>query len=218
MGIHEDVRTGALTKDSLEGYLKSEPNIIDQADSAEGLTPLAAAVVRGYADQVDLLLKNGAKVDFRSSDDETLLLLAASKTPNDRSRIIQLLLGKTPRNLIDVTCPAVGNKTPLMLVVVKKDLESIRLLRFAGASSSVKNEAGDSAESLAQDKAVKLALNPDEKSYLRKLADIVVSILGSILAFVNRAHAEIIKLLYGLDPPTNDDIEKASHETLSMSK
>jgi hypothetical protein len=189
MGIHEDAWQGTLVGDVLDNYLKNDPNAINEQDPLEGRTPLAAATVGGHAEVVDELLKKGAKADALSRDGETPLLLAASEANYNRPRIIQLLLGKTLS--VDATCLTAERNTPLMFVTKKKDIESIRLLRKAGASLVLTNNDNKNAEAIAketEDDAVIDALNPDkERSALIEIAAMVVSFLLFIVAWVNDA-------------------------------
>ncbi|EOD45654.1 putative ankyrin repeat protein [Neofusicoccum parvum UCRNP2] len=176
--------------------------VSDEQDPVSGLTPLAVATIEDNADKVRQLLKQGAKVDARSRDRETPLLLAAWKTNYNRARIIQLLLEKAPP--VDATCPKAENNTPLMFVVLKKDLESIRLLRKAGASLTKKNNNGFTATKLAEDtndKAVILALTPaKERSALAQLVDLVVGFLLFIIAWVNDKAKGVVRQVSGLNP------------------
>ncbi|GME55972.1 uncharacterized protein GIQ15_02344 [Neofusicoccum parvum] len=176
--------------------------VSDEQDPVSGLTPLAVATIEDNADKVRQLLKQGAKVDARSRDREAPLLLAAWKTNYNRARIIQLLLEKAPP--VDATCPKAENNTPLMFVVQKKDLESIRLLRKAGASLTKKNNNGFTATKLAEDtndKAVSLALTPaKERSALAQLVDMVVGFLLFIIAWVNDKAKGVVRQVSGLNP------------------
>ena len=191
MDIHQRVRNGTLTEAWLNKCIEADRTVLEQKDPVQGLTPLGAATVAGDADEVLLLLKNGAKADALSKDGESPLLLAASKTDRNRARIIQLLLAKTPSSVIDKTRPSIDNNTPLMYVVREKDLKSIRLLRKARASLTQTNNDGYNAKSLAKntnDKAVIRALDPEEEEGdFRRLVDMVVGLLRFIVALVNKA-------------------------------
>ncbi|KAH0847464.1 ankyrin repeat protein [Fonsecaea pedrosoi] len=213
MGIHEDARRGTLTEARLEKYLDADWTILDQRDSVEGLTPLGAATVGGHADEVLLLLKSGAKADILSRDGATSLLLAASRTEKNRARIIQLLLAKTPSNAIDATTAAVGNNTPLMFVVLKKDAESIRLLRKARASVTLTNDDGHTAKFLADstyDRVVIRALNPEkEQSDFSKLIDMVVGLLLFVVAWVNKVADDVVRRAYGIHIDLNEAWDQA---------
>ncbi|KAF3483020.1 uncharacterized protein GIQ15_02344 [Arthroderma uncinatum] len=227
MGIHEDARQGTLLGSKLADYIKSNPNIINEQDPEGGLTPLAAATVGGYTEVIKQLLKKGAKVEVLSRDGETPLLLAAWKLNNNRARIIQLLLKETPPDVVDTTCSAAENNTPLIFAVMKRDVESIRLLRRAGASETIPNKDGISAEEMAKNakeeaeenedrneeekaKAVIRALSPEmEKEGLAKITSMVVSFLNFVVAWVNNTAKGVVRLLYGLDPELDEDLNKA---------
>ncbi|OCL03442.1 hypothetical protein AOQ84DRAFT_400664 [Glonium stellatum] len=204
MDTHQDVRNGALTEARLKKYIEVDRAVLEQQDPAEGLRPMGAATVAGYADEVLLLLKSSAKADAPSKDGESPLLLTALKANKNRARIIQLLLAKTSSSATNATIPLVGNNTPVMYVV-QKGIESIRLLRKAGASLTLTNDDGYNAEDLAEktyDKVVKRALNPErEKGDFKKLVDMVVALLLFIVAW---------EVNGGEDPTTAGFVEKVS--------
>ncbi|KAK7752770.1 hypothetical protein SLS62_005322 [Diatrype stigma] len=210
MGIHEDAAAGSLVGPRLVNYIKNGPNVLNEQDPVGGLTPLAAATVRGYVKVVEQLLRKGAKADALSSNGESPLLLAAWKAKNNRARIIQLLLGKTPSDSVDATCPSAENYTPLMWTIMNKDIESIRLLRRAGASLEVQNDDGINAEEMAEeveDMAVSRALRLDEPSLLSKLASAVVYFLLFIIAWLNRAKGAV-RRVFGLNPKLDEDLNQ----------
>ncbi|EJD41553.1 hypothetical protein AURDEDRAFT_169448 [Auricularia subglabra TFB-10046 SS5] len=183
--------------------------ILEEKDPAEGLTPLAAAAVSGWPEVVNLLLRQGAKADALSRAGETPLLLVARDGAKNRARFVQLLLTKMPPRSVDATSP--GNKTtPLMHAVLKKDVETVRQLRKAGASLSVRNDADLTAEGMAKasgDMAVVRALNPDvEPAGLAKLASVVLSFLLFVVAWVNKTANGIVRRLYGLNPEFSENI------------
>ncbi|KAF7361170.1 putative ankyrin repeat protein [Mycena sanguinolenta] len=215
MGIHEDAQQGTLTGDTLARYLQSNPNILNEQDPATGRAPLATAAVAGFADEVEQLLKRGAKPDALSRDGETALLLATRETPRNLPRIVQLLISKTPAGSVDATPSGDGN-TPLMYAVLREDIESIKLLAKAGASVTATNNSGLSAEQMAaasSNKAVARALDPEkEKWALGKLADTVVSFLRYIVAWVNKTANGIANRLFGLNPTLNDNIDEAVND------
>lgn len=218
MGVHEDARQGTLVGSRLDSYIKSNPNVLSEQDLGEGLTPLAAAVVRGYTEEVEELLRKGANADARSRNGETPLLLAAWKTDNNRPRIIQLLLEKALPDSIDATSPTAENNTPLMFAIMKKDVESIRLLRKAGASLILTNKDNFNADDMAketQDNALIRALDPDkERSGLAKLAGTVVSFLQYIVAKANDVANGVMRRVYGLNPDLNPKTDKVGTRSL----
>ncbi|KAI0887016.1 uncharacterized protein GGS22DRAFT_199340 [Annulohypoxylon maeteangense] len=211
MGIHEDVRHGIAIGGTLKSYIRKNPNILTEQDPTEGLTPLAAAVVAGQAEQVKQLLDKGADADARSRNGETPLLLAAWKTNNNRPRIIQLLLTKTHPDSVDATCTIADKNTPLMFAVTKGDLESIRLLRKAGASIELENNSDLNAEEMAHmiGGKVPLALHPDTETWaLGKLSSSALSFLLSVISWVNIHVNGIVRRIFGLNPTPDEDIDK----------
>ncbi|KAI2466904.1 ankyrin [Annulohypoxylon bovei var. microspora] len=211
MGFHEDVRQGTAVGGRLVYYIRSNPNIFNEQDPADGLTPLAAAAVAGHAEEVKQLLDKGARADVLSRNGETPLLLAAWKTNNNRPRIIQLLLTKTPSSSVDATCASAGNKTPLMFAIEKRDLESIRLLRKAGASLELEDDSNLNAEEIANmmEGRISLALNPDnERQALGRLSDYALSFLLSIISWVNIHVNGIVRRIFGLNPRPDENIDE----------
>lgn len=222
MSIFEDARSGNLNKSRLDSYLSDDPIILAEQESSSGLTPLGIAVVEGFPEEVQLLLKKGAQPDGLSGNGATPLLLAAWKATKERPRIIQLLLAKIPSGdvSIDATIPAAENKTPLMYAIEKKDLDSIRMLRTARASLTIKNDDGFNAKEVAEyldDEAVLLALYPKkEKVGLAKLAAVVVSFLLNIVAWVNVALGGVIRQVFGLNPELDQNTDQVCRPESSM--
>ncbi|KZV92410.1 hypothetical protein EXIGLDRAFT_75908 [Exidia glandulosa HHB12029] len=212
MGIHEDARQGTLDKEKLAKYLAGNASILEEKDPAQGLTPLAAAAVAGYADVVDLLLKRGAKADALSRDGETPLLLTARDGARNRARIVQLLLAKTPAGSVDATSARDKNNTPLMYAVLKKDLETVRQLCKAGASLTATNDDGLTAKDMAGgDRDVVRAFNSDPGT-LAKLSSVVVSFLQYVVAWVNKTANGVVRRLYGLNPELNENTDEVVND------
>lgn len=215
MPIFEVTRSGLLIQSRLDTYLKNDANILEKQAPDSGQTPLAIAVVEGLPQSVDILLNSGAKADSLSRNGETPLLLAAWKTSsNVRSRIIQLLLEKTPPHSIDTTCSAADNKTPLMYAVEKRDIDSIRLLTDAGAALLVKQPDGLNTTYVAEhvnDSAVLRALFKTQPSgqvqqptFLESfLLSITTWIMAQIVAFLHLVLLQASKLKYKLNQTTN---------------
>ena len=211
MSIYEDAKTGNLVRAKLDEYVRSNPNILETQDPDTGLTPLGIAVVEGYAEEVRQLLQKGAKADTLSRNRESPLILAARRTTRERPLIIQLLLAKLPASLVDQRSPPPDNKTALMYAVENEDLESIRLLRKVGASVTITNDDGLTVSELAeraQNKAFKQALDPAERDNRAMLADIVVSVLLYIIAWVNKALNGVVRRLGGPSGEENASIEQ----------
>ena len=195
MTIHQDVQNRTLTEARLDKYIEADRTVLEQTDN-QGRTPLEAATVAGDADEVLLLLKSDAKADTLSKDGESPLLFAASKTDKNRARIIQLLLAKTPSSFIDANSPLVGNNTPLMYVVQKKDVKSIRLLREARAPLTLTNDDGYNAKDLAEkiyDRVVGLLL-----FIVAWVNKAVVGLFLFIVAWVNKAVDGVVRRMYDL--------------------
>ncbi|KAJ7697272.1 hypothetical protein B0H14DRAFT_3039294 [Mycena olivaceomarginata] len=200
MGIHEDARQGRLVGDTLTRYLLNNPNILDEQDPATGRAPLAIAAVAGFADEVEQLLQKGAKADALSRNGETALLLTTQETSRNRPRIVQLLLSKTPAGSVDATTAADGSNTPLMHAVLRRDVESIRLLVKAGASLTATNDSGLTAEQMAA------AVEP---SIFEKLASVVGSVLLYTVAWVNKTAKGVVRRLFRLNPKLDEKIDEA---------
>ncbi|OTB16288.1 hypothetical protein K445DRAFT_21926 [Daldinia sp. EC12] len=182
MTAFEYARRGQLDRKRLDSYIKDNPNIVNEQEPTSGLTLLAIAAVGDFPEEIETLLRRDAKADELSRSGETPLLLATWKATRERPRIVQLLLKKTPSSSIDVTCPIASNKTPLMYAIENRDIDSIRMLRRAGASLDIPNDEGHNAKEMAEntkDPAVIRALDPEKEKWgLSKLADIVVQVVG----------------------------------------
>lgn len=217
MTIHEDAQQGKLTHDALTRYLRTNPGVLNECDLATGLAPLATAAVAGFADEVEHLLREGAKADALSRNGETaLLLITRSKSARNRPRIVQLLLSKTPAGSlgwVDFTTAAQDNNTPLMFAVLNEDIDTIKLLVNAGASLTAKNDKGLTAKDMAaSNKAVALALDPAKKERaFAKLTGLIISFLLYIVAWINKTTNGVLSRLFGLAPKLNDDIDDVSY-------
>ncbi|KAM3505006.1 hypothetical protein MY11210_008143 [Beauveria gryllotalpidicola] len=227
MGIHEDARQGTLGAEELARYLRSNPNVLNEPDPVDGLTPLAAAAVGGHADAVDALLRKGAKADAPSSNGATPLLIVTWKGRYNRARVVQLLLEKTPSASIDLSCPLAQGNTPLMFAVQNNDVESVRLLVKARASLDMTNSSGKSAVALAAelpDKAVRNALNPDEKSKWANIVALVMSVILYVVAFINdapyadEAGKDVFQKMYKLSPGLDPELNKAMNPSGVVNK
>ncbi|KAF5642777.1 transcription factor [Fusarium tjaetaba] len=222
MSIFQDARNGTLSKYKIDTYLKTDPNILESIDPSTGNTPLGTAVVAGIPNVVENLLKKGAKADAPSRDGETPLLLATWMTTKERPRIVQLLLASTPAGSVDSTTDAAGNKTPLMFAIQKRDIQSIRNLRRAGASLTVKNAAGTTAQDDAvatKDMAVVRALDPDkERGLSGMVTDMVLAFLLYIVAWVNGALEDAVRRASGLSGEDNPQIDGKVNKGLTPNK
>ncbi|KAF5547467.1 transcription factor [Fusarium mexicanum] len=222
MSIFQDARNGTLTKYKIDDYLKRDPNILESINPSNGLTPLGTAVVAGIPNVVENLLKKGAKADAPSRDGETPLLLATSKTTKERPKIVQLLLASTPAGSVDSTTDAAGKKTPLMFAIEKRDIQSIRNLRRAGASLTVKNTAGTTARDDAvatKDMAVVRALNPDQERRASGIVtDMVLAFLLYIVAWMNSALEDAVRRASGLSGQEDSGIDTNVNKGITPNK
>jgi ankyrin repeat protein len=219
MGIHQDARDGALTKKRLKKYLSDDPSILDRLDD-EGQTPLTAAAVAGYADEVEFLLSSGAKADAPCRNGETPLLLVTSKTAIDRARIAQLLLAKMPSSSVDTTSRVSRNNTALMFAIQKKDVECIRLLRRAGASTTARNDDGATAQDLASQAgavAVIQALDPEKEQTSRDQWGIWnLKLMLYTVAWFNDTKGGAVRRLYKLNPSLDEQLDEVCRQLSTL--
>lgn len=215
MSIYEDARKGLLVGSTLDAYIAKNPNILDEQSPDSGLTILSIAAIEGFPEEVEQLLKKGARADALTKDDETPLLLAAWKGKKERARIIQLLLKKTPLGSINRTCERANFNTPLMFAIERKDYESIRLLVQAGAAEdkNIKNSDGFTVKQIAdaaKDRLVTRSLLPDEKLKAAVLAADVTNFLLYIVAWANKTVNGLVTEIFGLNPELNESIDEVS--------
>ena len=111
-------------------------NIEERGGEAGDLaSPLQAAVRRGFADMVQLLLENGAEITVQDSDGNTLLHLTASR---DNEAVILILL----EHGADVSTTNARGNTPLDAAARKGHRVAAERLLEHGADASAKGEAG----------------------------------------------------------------------------
>ncbi len=128
----------------------------------DGITPLAAAIIRGYEEIVRWLLYD-IKVNVNEPVKETIpLILAVESRPEPNAKLVQLLLEKGAQ--VDMQDNA--GATALIYAVqqywqlsitnqLKRDIESflknsIKLLIKYGANPDIEDRLGNSAETYAQ--------------------------------------------------------------------
>ncbi|XDG05472.1 hypothetical protein ABKA04_005087 [Annulohypoxylon sp. FPYF3050] len=197
MEIYEDIRLGTTAESRLTRDILNKPALV-------------SAIIAGHVRQVKQVLDKGAKADALSRNGETTLLLACRETNYNRTRIIQLLLEMLPPYSVDETCSDADNNTPLMFVITKGDLESIRLLRKAGASIELENDKYTNAEDMATKIGgrVRLALDPDKERWaLQKYTDVMLSFLLYIIASVNLRVGGVIHQVFSLNPSLDENID-----------
>lgn len=143
-------------------------SIFSDAYKKEGnkTTPLHTAIIQGLgADEISMLIKNGASVDAKNEDGQTPLMLAAqhsnvpavqillqhgarASSPNDAGltalhfavhapEVMQLLLAQ--KSLID---PRAAGRTPLSYAAEKGTPEVVKMLLDAGAQVNLCDESG----------------------------------------------------------------------------
>lgn len=211
--IFEDARKGILLGSRLENSLRLDPSLLnDKYDRKTGWALLATAVVAGFPDQVEQLLERGADPTRRCKNEETPLLLATWKTQSERPLIVQKLLTKVPKKLIDDTCDIADNNTPLMCAIEKLDGDSVRLLAGAGANLDIKNDIGFNAVQVAENTGknfIVKALDPKkEKSLIAELASDVVNILRHIVWWVDDKSNGIMGKMFGFTGERDEGTEK----------
>ncbi|KAK4248287.1 hypothetical protein C7999DRAFT_13811 [Corynascus novoguineensis] len=178
--IHELARNGTLTKAQVRQAKKS----VNELD-ANGVPPLALAARMGHLDTVRLLLREGANPNLKDRNGATALNVAARYASKDRAAIIRALLKWDAA--VDAPDPNMSNNTPLMAVVVQNpDLDSISELLKKGASLSVKNDFGKTAENLAKNDWVVAALQrkPD-KNVFSKVVEKITNFALRTLVLLN---------------------------------
>jgi uncharacterized protein len=106
----------------------------------DGKTPLMAAAYKKDKNLIDLLLKQGAKVDTVTNKGLTALLLALM--PDDSSSVVVDTLIKAGA---DVNRESEQGDTPLIVAVAKRHCDVVARLIEAGAKVNAVNKLGDSA-------------------------------------------------------------------------
>lgn len=125
----------AKSAQMVEALLKAAPYLID-AVNENGDTPLITAAADDYGEIVEVLLKNGAKVDVESMDGSTALHFARS------GRVAEMLLSKAPDLIKSVN--ADGN-TPLINAVWEDCRDVVEVLLKKGANTVAANNFGTTA-------------------------------------------------------------------------
>lgn len=212
MTIFDDAREGILIGAKLDKQLALNPTALEEQDPDTGWTLLATAVVSGFPEQVKQLLRKDADAGATCRDGETPLLLTAWKTTRERPLIVQMLLRQLGRESIDATCAAAENNTPLMFAVEKGDIDTVRLLRRAGASLRIANDEGLNAKQVSEiigRKSITRALDPDEDQQgIARVADTVISFVLYIVAWVNASLNGVMEWMLELRGEDNATLDQ----------
>ncbi|XP_030843124.1 E3 ubiquitin-protein ligase MIB2 [Strongylocentrotus purpuratus] len=100
-------------------------------------TPLHLAAYQDHFQVVELLIKNGAKLDVKDDDGDTAL---ANAVHQDNARIVKYLLdhGADPN-----TTNVKGGRSPLHIGASKNHTQCVRLILGKGGNPNVKDNVGD---------------------------------------------------------------------------
>ncbi|PLN86161.1 hypothetical protein BDW42DRAFT_190359 [Aspergillus taichungensis] len=198
---------GLLTQNDIDRETASCPSAVNEPN-ANGITPLLMACVKGHLDTVTRLLASGADPNHQDNNGCTALSLAARTHSPNQAAIIRALLA-APQAEVDATCPHLKGNTPLMNVVQQtRDVDSIAELVKSGASLTVRNRLGQTAEDLAResgDARVLAALRPqtDKQALLATVIWHIVSVVQMVLYILNQPLKSGVRLLsdwYGFTP------------------
>jgi len=119
-----------------------------------GWTPLTNAAANGHTDYVELMLDNGADINFATDWNRTPLWAAARE---GRLETLRLLL----RRGADLDVQTKNGRTALFWASVNGYTECVRALLEAGANRSLKDNDGHMALDVAGNDAVKALLVED---------------------------------------------------------
>ncbi|MCA1624032.1 MAG: ankyrin repeat domain-containing protein [Acidobacteria bacterium] len=120
----------------VKSLINSGVSVDTEPKGFKGWTALMAAVTSGRLDLANFLLANGASVDIRLKDGETVLIQAA-QSDNNRE-IVELLL----KAGIDVNAQTKDGLTALMRFAWMGHRDAVQLLIDAGAKTKLKNKNG----------------------------------------------------------------------------
>ncbi|THH06245.1 hypothetical protein EW146_g9674 [Bondarzewia mesenterica] len=214
--VHDAAWQGTLTAERLKSYLaNADPSILDSPGGLKSMTPLAAASSRGYLDIVRLLLQNHANPNALSLYNRTPLFYATSRSPaHDRLAIVRALLDAGA--LIDACSADDAFYTPLMNAVTEvRDKDVAHELVDRGASLTLKNAQGQTAEMLAKETGMVRDLRPREErnSTRAQIIDLILSVVMLIIAYINSGVMKgsvkgIVKKLYGISGDKDQEVAK----------
>ncbi|KAF9818439.1 hypothetical protein IEO21_02788 [Rhodonia placenta] len=217
--LYDDARSGSLTLDKLNTYLKAAPDksIIDKPGGSEQLTPLAGACLGGHLDVVRLLLNNpyrNAGPNAPSINDLTPLYYATRESPaTDRAAIVRTLLKAGAA--VDATSAYDGHNTPLMNAISQtRDRDVVHELVDYGASLTIKNDNGITAQTLAVRYRMTSDVLPREKrnNTLSLIVHHIISIILYIISIVNsgilNSIFDAVKILFGISGKEDAGLKK----------
>ncbi|KAL3446077.1 hypothetical protein BJX65DRAFT_279997 [Aspergillus insuetus] len=206
MSLYERILNDTVTEVFLNQLVTENPGAINAVDKK--MTPLSAAVMRGQAATVRLLLEFGADVNQRASLQRTPLCFAAGKCTRNRAEIVRLLLEAGA----DAGLRDNEGTSPLMAVIREfEDVEVAALLVDHGPPLS----GQDKAEVLkgVNNPSIIEALQPKSARVTSQsgVIDWIVATLVFVIAWVNenliQRGADLMrKGLYRLNRPTQSHI------------
>ncbi|KAF7796414.1 hypothetical protein EIP86_007591 [Pleurotus ostreatoroseus] len=188
--LYDDSWRGTLTEDRLKRYLSNANGKIDSLGGPKNITPLAAACWQGHLAVVTLLLDNPhqlADPNAASPPGRTPLFYATKFSPKtNRAAIVHALLKASADP--DARSDADGGNTPLMNAIAEvKDRDVVRELLAWRASTTVTNDRGESAETLAKGTPFEALVSGEEglSSTLARIIDVIVSVVMLVVTYTN---------------------------------
>ena len=140
VGIHQAIVVGDI--EAVQQHIKAGTDI-NEDEWTHGSSPLITASAFGEIGIADLLIKNGADLDFQNDEGSTALITA---TAFNKPKAAQLLV-KSGSN-VDI----VNNdgSTALIVSVLLGNIDIVKSLLDKGADKQIKNNYGRSAISIAE--------------------------------------------------------------------
>jgi len=198
--IADENRKTLLMKASINGYISILKRLIEEKINLnfeiDNYTPLMVAIEGQQLEAMDILIKNGANVNFKNIPNKTALIFAIHQPRNeDQIEIIKMLI-KNNANLND--CDENGY-TPLMLAIHFEKFDIAKLLIESGADVNMENIEGATALMFAVSKTD----NDIVQLLINSKANVNHSNLNTfplLIAAANKS-AEILRLLldYNVD-------------------
>ena len=128
------------TKKAIRLLKEGAPHTFEDAETRT--TPLLEALGQQNAELINALIRNGAKADFRTTDGETALHVAAY---NARKPVLEILIKSKP----NLNSTNASGATPLMVASVIGNVEAVKLLIKAKAKINLEMPDGNTALLLA---------------------------------------------------------------------